>query len=151
MVQSISLILKLALSLLFGVLLVFEYFDGVHDISDWAVFFFFILMANDAYIHLKNKKGKTFKEWVLSPRIAGKKLIIMNSIFFLMLMGSIVLEFLIVFNLQTKDALYQAMLITWSGIFLAVNLYKLKEAFNFKRLFVTNVALMILIGSFVIF
>ncbi len=151
MVQGISIILKLTLSLLFGVLLIFEYFDGVHDLSDWAVFFFFILMVNDAYIHFKNKKGKSFKEWVLSPRNAGKKLFIMNSVFFLMLMGSIILEFFVTFGLQTRDALYQAMLISWSGIFLAANLYKLKASFNMKRLFVTNVALMILIGSFVLF
>ncbi|MEC7278092.1 MAG: hypothetical protein VXV96_17355 [Bdellovibrionota bacterium] len=149
-VQRISLLLKLILSSLFGLLLIFEYFDGVHDLSDWAVFFFFILMVNDCYIHYRMAKGRSFKEWVLSPRDGGKKLL-MNGIFFVVLLISILSEFIFVMDVGTRDIFYKSLFIIWSGIFLGVNIYKLKEAFNLKRLMVTNVALMILIGSVVMF
>ena len=149
-VQRISLLLKLILSSLFGLLLIFEYFDGVHDLSDWAVFFFFILMVNDCYIHYRVAKGRSFKEWVLSPRDDGKKLL-MNGIFFAVLLISILSEFIFVMDVGTRDIFYKSLFIIWSGIFLGVNIYKLKETFNLRRLMVTNVALMILIGSVVMF
>jgi len=148
-VQRISLVLKILLSVLFGLLLIFEYIDGVHDLSDWAVLFFFILMANDCYIHYRMAKGRSFKEWILSPRDGGKKLV-MNGVFFLILLISIILEFVVVMDVGTRDLFYKGLFIMWSGIFLGVNIFKLKEAFNLKRLMVTNVALIILIGSVVI-
>ncbi len=150
--RNISISLKVFLSLLFGVLLLGEYLDGINDISDWAVLFFFVIMANDAFIHFKSLSGNPLKEWRLSKRLCVKRpkerrfKILMNLFFILLLVASLTLETSVV-AIETKDAIYKISLLLWSGIFLGINVYNLSKSFNYKRLVFTNIALMILIGS----
>jgi hypothetical protein len=137
--NNISISLKAFLALLLGVLLMGEYLDGINDISDWAVLFFFIIMANDAYIHFRLVNGQPFKKWILSPRgsneFKDKRLkYIMNLTFTVLMIG-------------IRDNIYKFGVVVWSGVFLGVNVYNLKTSFNYKRLLLTNVALLFLIGS----
>lgn len=150
--RNISISLKVFLSLLFGVLLLGEYLDGVIDISDWAVLFFFIIMANDAYVHFRSANGQPLKTWSLSPRSGlqdpkeKKYKITMNFLFIGLLMTSLILEtsFLAV---TTRDVIFKFGVIAWSGLFLGINVYNLINQFNYKRLVFTNIALIFLIGS----
>lgn len=154
--RNISISLKVFLSLLFGVLLLGEYLDGVYDISDWAVLFFFVIMANDAFIHFRSASGQPLKEWNLSPRLGvsgspgskDKKYKLLMNLFFICLLGaSLILEASVI-PVSTKDTIYKLSLMIWSGSFLGINIYNLTKSFNYRRLVVTNIALMILIGSF---
>ncbi len=153
-VRRISMSLKMLLGFLFSVLFLTECYDGFHDISDWAVTLFVIIMLNDIYVHLKIYKGEEVRSWTLSERFSlgpvdkKKKYIIygMNILFFAMIFGSIIMESLIL-SQEVKDTIYKLAVVMWSGVFLASNLYNLKEKFRFSRLIVTNVALMFLLGS----
>lgn len=151
--RNISISLKVFLSLLFGVLLLGEYLDGISDISDWAVLFFFVIMANDAYVHFRSANGQPLKEWRLSPRIGvtnsnGKRFKLLMNLFFIGLLGtSLILETSVI-EVTTRDTIYKLGLMIWSGAFLGVNIYNLAKSFNYQRLVVTNIALIILIGSF---
>jgi len=155
-VRNISMSLKILLGFLFTVLLFTEWFDGLYDISDWAVSLFLIIMFNDIYVHFKLHNGEGLKSWTLSKRIRvepdNKKfyiIYIMNLIFFMMIIGSIFVESLVI-SQEVKESVYKACLVIWSGVFLASNLYNLKEKFRFSRLVVTNVALIFLLGSIVL-
>lgn len=151
--RNISVSLKVFLSLLFGVLLLGEYLDGVIDISDWAVLFFFIIMANDAFVHFRSASGQPLKSWRLSHRLGmqdpkeKKFKLLMNFLFIGLLMTSLILE-TSVLAVTTRDAIFKFGVIAWSGVFLGVNVYNLINSFNYKRLVFTNIALIILIGSF---
>lgn len=151
--RNISISLKVFLSLLFGVLLLGEYLDGVNDISDWAVLFFFVIMANDAFVHFRSASGQPLKDWHLSPRLGlhqpkeRRFKFIMNLFFIFLLGASLILE-TSVLAVETKDAIYKVSLLVWSGVFFGINIYNLTKSFNYKRLVFTNIALMILIGSF---
>ncbi len=153
-VRNISMSLKMLLGFLFTVLFLTECLDGFHDISDWAVSLFFIIMINDIYVHFKLYKGEEVKSWTLSERVNSNKLdkkkrymiYLMNFLFFLMIIGSVVMEALVI-SQNIKDSIYKVCVVIWSGVFLASNLYNLKEKFRFSRLVVTNVALMFLLGS----
>lgn len=141
------------LGFLFTVLLFTEWFDGLYDISDWAVSLFFLIMINDIYVHLRIYNGEDPKSWTLSKRVnlnldKNKRYLIyaMNVLFFVMLIGSVAIESLVI-SQSLKDSIYKACLVIWSGTFLASNLYHLKEKFRFSRLVVTNVALIFLLGS----
>lgn len=140
------------LSLLFGLLLLGEYLDGVIDISDWAVLFFFVIMANDAFIHFRSAEGQPLKKWHLSRRLGvqnpkeRKFKIAMNFLFIGLLTASLILE-TSVLAVSTRDAIFKFGVIAWSGVFLGVNVYNLINSFNYKRLVFTNIALIILIGS----
>jgi len=149
--NNISISLKAFLALLLGVLLMGEYLDGINDISDWAVLFFFIIMANDAYIHFRLVNGQPFEKWILSPRgsneFKDKRLkYIMNLTFTVLMIGAIFLETSVV-DIGIRDNIYKFGVVVWSGVFLGVNVYNLKTSFNYKRLLLTNVALLFLIGS----
>ena len=152
-VRKISMSLKVLLGFLFSVLFLTECLDGFHDVSDWAVTLFFIIMLNDIYVHHKLYKGEEVKSWTLSERIdfkldKKKKYMIyaMNILFFAMISGSILMESFII-SQEIKDAIYKISIIIWSGVFLASNLYNLNEKFRISRLVVTNVALIFLLGS----
>lgn len=152
-VRNISMSLKMLLGFLFTVLLFTEWLDGFHDISDWAVSLFFIIMINDIYIHFKLHNGEDIKSWTISKRVNAKLdkkkrylIYVMNFFFFMMLFGSVLIESLVI-SQDIKDSIYKACVVIWSGAFLASNLYNLKERFRFSRLVVTNVALMFLLGS----
>lgn len=149
MVQRISLAFKIILSSLFGVLLLFEVFDGVHDIADWSVSFFFILMLNDTLINYREAKGRAFRTWSLSPRDAGNKFLV-SGLFLAILSISILIEYTDIMTFGSKALLYNAMASVWAAIYLGVNIYKLKASFNFQRLFIANVAFAILVGSIVL-
>lgn len=152
LVRKISLSLKLVLAFLFGVLLIGEYIDGVNDISDWATLFFFVLMANDAFVHFRSATGNPLKSWIVSGRShlsnedKNKKLLI-NLMFLALLFFSVLIE---VSNLsmETRDAIFKMGVIAWAGTFLGINIYNLISSFNYRRLIVTNIALILLIGSF---
>lgn len=152
-VRNISMSLKMLLGFLFTVLFLTECLDGFHDISDWAVTLFFIIMINDIYVHFRLYKGEEIKTWTLSERVntrfdKKKKYIIylMNFLFLIMIIGSVLMESLAM-SQTIKESIYKACVVMWSGVFLASNLYNLKEKFRFSRLVVTNVALMFLLGS----
>ncbi len=152
-VRNISMSLKMLLGFLFTVLFLTECYDGFHDISDWAVTLFFLIMINDIYVHFKLYKGEEVKSWTLSERVSTKydkkkkyMIYLMNFFFFIMIIGSVAMESLII-SQSIKDSIYKACLVIWSGVFLASNLYNLKEKFRFSRLVVTNVALIFLLGS----
>ena len=112
-------------------------------------------MLNDIYVHLKLYKGEEVKSWTLSKRFSSlspmdkkKKYFLygMNILFFAMIFGSVLMESLIL-SQEVKDTIYKLGVVMWSGVFLASNLYNLKEKFRLSRLVVTNVALMFLLGS----
>jgi hypothetical protein len=152
-VRKISMSLKMLLGFLFTILFLTECLDGFHDISDWAVSLFVIIMLNDIYVHLKLYKGEKVESWTLSERSSNKidkkkkyLLYSMNFLFFSMIIGSVFMESLIL-SQEVKDAIYKSAIVIWSGVFLASNLYHLKEKFRLSRLVVTNVALMFLLGS----
>jgi hypothetical protein len=152
-VRRISMSLKMLLGFLFVVLLFTECLDGFHDISDWAVSLFTIIMLNDIYIHLKLFKGEKSEYWNLSERNEStldknkRKLIYgFNFIFIAMILGSVLIEFFVL-SQGMKDAIYKMAVIIWSGAFLTSNLIHLREKFRISRLVVTNVALMFLLGS----
>lgn len=152
LVRKISLSLKALLAFLFGVLLIGEYIDGVNDISDWATLFFFALMANDAYVHFRHAHGSPIKGWVLSERShidpkERKNKLLINLLFLCLLLSSIIIE-LSVLSIETRDAIFKFGVIAWAGTFLGVNIYRLISSFNYRRLILTNIALMLLLGSF---
>lgn len=150
--RNISISLKVFLSLLFGVLLLGEYLDGINDISDWAVLFFFVIMANDAFVHFRSAAGQPLKEWRLSPRLGlssskEKRFKVIMNLFFIGLLGaSLILETSVI-EVATRDTIYKLSLMVWSGAFLGINIYNLTRSFNYRRLVVTNIALILLIGS----
>lgn len=152
LVRKISLSLKVLLAFLFGVLLIGEYIDGVNDISDWATLFFFVLMANDVFVHLRSATGNPLKRWIVSERShlnpqERKKKLCINLMFLALLFASIVLE-LSFLSIETRDTIFKFGVIAWAGTFLGINIHQLISSFNYKRLIVTNIALMLLIGSF---
>lgn len=153
LVKNISLSLKLLLSFLFGVLLLAESIDGVSDVSDWAVPFFFILMFNDFVVHSQMSKGKVFSKWTLSKRDAAGgnlkvplKKVIMNVFIVLMLLGSFALEFSGV-EAGVRHEIYKGGFVLWSSFFLASNIYNLRSSFKISRLVITNIAFFLFVGS----
>ncbi|MCF8057935.1 MAG: hypothetical protein K9K67_01455 [Bacteriovoracaceae bacterium] len=153
--RNISISLKAFLSLLLGILLLGEYLDGVNDISDWAVLFFFIIMANDSYIHFRLVNGQPLKRWILSSRsdyrdFKEKRLkYLMNLTFTMLMIGALILETSVV-DITIRDTIYKCGVVIWSGVFLGVNIYNLKNSFNYKRLVFTNIAFIFLVGSVVL-
>lgn len=152
LVRKISLSLKVVLAFLFGVLLVGEYFDGVNDISDWATLFFFVLMANDVFVHFRSATGTPLKKWIVSERSylnpqEKKKKLIINLMFLGLLFSSLIIE-LSFLSIEVRDTIFKFGVIAWAGTFLGINIHQLISSFNYKRLIVTNIALMFLIGSF---
>ena len=152
LVRKISLSLKLLLSFLFGVLLLAEAFDGISDVSDWAVPFFFILMFNDFVVHTRMMNGKNPVNWTLSNRVRpnGEKLplkkVLMNVFIVSILTGSFILEFSGV-QPAIRDQVYKFGFVLWSSFFLGSNIYNLKDGIKISRLVVTNIAFFIFVGS----
>jgi hypothetical protein len=150
--RNISLSLKLLLSFLFGVLLLAESIDGVNDVSDWAVPFFFILMFNDFVVHSQVIKGKTPLKWTLSERIKGPsdkvplKKMLMNVFIVLMLLGSFALE-LSGLDAGVREEIFKGGFVLWSLFFLVSNIYHLRSRFKLSRLVVTNIAFFLFVGS----
>jgi len=152
LVRNFSISLKVTLTVLFGVLLVAEYLDGVKDISDFALPFFFILMANDAFLHLYYlSKGEKFGRWGLSSSMSSNKVHkIAFNLFIAFLLGvSFGFEFFGA-GPETMDLIYKVFIILWAGVFLGFNIYNLKNSFQWTRLAVTNIAFIFFIGSLVI-
>lgn len=167
--------LKLILVILFFILGIGEFSDGVYDVGDYAVPLLLCLMLNDVYMNWKRSQTdpvqikpepvvkKSFIERVssffldvwysgstknMSNQEKALK-IIMNNVFFILFLSPIFMEF---FNLEyvIKEDVFKIGVIVWSGAFMAISISEFKKSLKISKLIYTNLAFFILIGSLII-
>lgn len=167
--------LKLILVILFFILGIGEYHDGVYDVGDYAVPLLLFLMLNDVYINwkrIRENPASTFKKVVESKPFlerlksslkdiwfAGSSKdmdnnekavkIIMNNVFFILFLSPVFME-LLNFEYILKADIYKIGVVVWSGVFLSVSIMEFRKTLKFAKLVYCNVAFMILIGSLII-
>jgi hypothetical protein len=167
--------LKLILVVLFFILGLGEFSDGVYDVGDYAVPLLLCLMLNDVYMNWKRNqenpvqsKPEPVVKKSLMERISGFVLdvwysgssrgmsnqekalkIIMNNIFFILFLSPIFMELLSI-EYVIKTDVFKIGVIIWSGAFMAVSINDFKKSLKISKLIYTNVAFFILIGTLII-
>jgi hypothetical protein len=167
--------LKLILVILFFILGLGEFSDGVYDVGDYAVPLLLCLMLNDVYMNWKRNqenpvqpKPEPVVKKPIMDRISGFVLdvwysgstkqmsnqekalkIIMNNIFFILFLSPIFMEIL---NIEyvIKADVFKIGVIIWSGAFMAVSISDFKKSLKISKLIYTNLAFFILVGTLII-
>jgi hypothetical protein len=167
--------LKLILVILFFILGLGEFYDGVYDVGDYAVPLLLCLMLNDVYMNWKRNqenpvqpKPEPVVKKPIMDRISGFVLdvwysgstkqmsnqekalkIIMNNIFFILFLSPIFMEIL---NIEyvIKADVFKIGVIIWSGAFMAVSISDFKKSLKISKLIYTNLAFFILVGTLII-
>jgi uncharacterized membrane protein len=140
--------LKLLLGLLFFVLGSAELIDGVLDIADFVALLLLALLLRD--IILSYTKGVFINEGEC-PLVSSKKNNYLKygmSAFFLF-MGLLGISLNnVYFFPDFQNIITKIVCITWSVLFLAISILKLKRGELFQRLIFCNVAIVLVLGSF---
>lgn len=169
--------LKLILVILFFILGLGEFYDGVYDVGDYAVPLLLCLMLNDVYMNIKRLKEnpglvpKQKTEVVKKPKFEKLKLmfkdvwysgsskdmktnekalkIIMNNIFFILFLSPIFMEF---FGIEyvIKTDIFKIGVIVWSGAFMGISIMDFRKSLKITKLIYCNLAFFILVGSLLI-
>lgn len=166
--------IKLFLVILFFILGMGEFLDGVYDVGDYAAPLLICLLLNDLYLNYKNGKltptpriqvenKPPFKDRAVKfiknvfysgssdNMTKGEKglKIIMNNVFLILFLSPIIMNN---FHLtqDIKSDIFKLGVVIWSGVFLAVSLNDFRNSLKIQRLIFSNMAFLILIGSLIL-
>ena len=168
--------IKLFLVILFFILGMGEFMDGVYDVGDYAVPLLLCLLLNDLYINYINGNSKKITKVIKSTQEKtslhakcyrflrdlfysgssenmtknekGLK-IIMNNVFLILFLSPLIMSDLH-FEQEIKSNIFKLGVVVWSGVFLAVSLNDFRHSLKFQRLIFSNMAFLILIGSLIL-
>jgi len=160
---------KIVLVVLFSVLGMGEFLDGIYDVSDFAVPLLLLLALNDIFMVSKKNEEKNCdialvptgdvisrdmetKSDVLSKNfnISFIYKVIINVIFALLLMSPLLLEALHINNYYRTE-IYRVGVIIWAAVFLIVSLFNLRKSFAFSKLIYCNFAAAVLLVTVFVF
>ncbi|MBT3585925.1 MAG: hypothetical protein HN509_13545 [Halobacteriovoraceae bacterium] len=141
---------QILLVVLFFILGIGEFLDGIYDVGDFAVPFLMLLALNNIYLTNFKENQPVISELPVqkrSPQQRGFRILI-NGLFFTLLFSPFLFE-LLELKQFLREGIFQVAFIIWSGAFLGISIVNFKKSLGFARFVYCNIAFAMLITSLV--